>query len=223
VRRPHRRVAGDVREAVVQSRRAVDRIEVRNEIHEAGERRQAPEPALAAARDSEVEAGAKDFASARVALQQRNRRLRDDERDVALEPVVQPLALMCDGVLARTQVDEDGVTVDRDRESAQLVGELIERPAGPQVEACVMPVAGQDAVAHRAAVQREAHVRAAVVDRVHLVAVREETDGVPVQVHDEPPRRAHLVERRGVDQTFACNGRHAHSLKPQVRLKSSGE
>ena len=60
--------------------------------------------------------------------------------------------------------------------SAHLVRPLVERAAGREVEASVVPVAGEDPVADRAAMEREAHVRAAVVDRVHVVTVGEEAE-----------------------------------------------
>jgi hypothetical protein len=37
--------------------------------------------------------------------------------------------------------------------------------------------------------EREAHVRAAIVDRVYLIPVREQADRVPVDVDDQPLRR----------------------------------
>ena len=138
---------GDVGEAVVQRRRPIGGVEPRGEVHEAGQRRQAAEPAAAAARDAEVEPGAEDVDAARIGFEQRDRRLRQHERDVALEPVAQPLALVRDRVVARAEVDEHVVAVELDREAAQLVGELVERAAGRQVEARVVPVAGEDAVA----------------------------------------------------------------------------
>ena len=81
-----------------------------------------------------------------------------------------------------------------------VVGPLVERAAGRRGRSGVVPVAREDAVADRAAVEREAHVRAAVVDGVDLVAVGEQTDRVPVEVDDEPSRRAQLGERRGADE-----------------------
>ena len=104
--------------------------------------------------------------------------------------------------MRRPQVDEDVVAVERDRKAPQLVRELVEGPAGREVEASVVPVAGEDPVADRPTVQREAHVRAPVVDRVHLLAVREEAENVPVLVDDLPPCRSQLGERADTDETF---------------------
>ena len=105
---------------------------------------------------------------------------------IALQPVPERA---CAGgrPVRRRAIDEHVVAVDLDREAAQLVRELVEGAAGSEVEAGVVPVAGEDPVADRAAVQREPHVRAAVVDGVHLVALGEEADRVPVEVDDEPP------------------------------------
>ena len=160
-------------------------------------------PAAAAAGDAEVEPGTEDVDRARIGLQQCDRRLREHEWDVALEPVPEPLALMGDRIVERRQVDEDVVAPHRDREAAKLVGELVEGAARRQVEARVMPVAGQDPVADGAPMERKAHVRAAVVDCIHLVAVGEQAERVPAEAHDEPACRAQLRERPTAQETFA--------------------
>ncbi len=211
-RRLRRRVGGDVGDAVVEGSSAVAWIEPRREVHEAGERGQAAEPAAAAAGDAEVEAGAKDLDPARVGLQEGDRRLRKHERNVPLEPVAQPLALVRDRAGRRAQIDEDIVAVELDREPPQLVGPLVERATRAEIEARVMPVAGEDPVADGAAVERKAHVRATVVDRVHRVALTEQADRLPVEVDDEAPRRAQLRQRRGTDETFRGNGGHGSSF-----------
>ena len=76
-------------------------------------------------------------------------------------------------IVRRAQIDEDIFAVQRHREAAQLVGELVEGAAGGEVEPSVVPVAREDPVAQGAAMEREAHVRAAVVDRVDLLALNE--------------------------------------------------
>ena len=91
-------------------------------------------------------------------------------------PVEQPLALMGDGIVGRPQIDQHVVAVDHDREAAQLVCPLVERPTRTQVETSVMPVAREDPVADGPAMEREAHVRAPVVDGVYLVVGGKETD-----------------------------------------------
>jgi hypothetical protein len=56
--------------------------------------------------------------------------------------------------------------------------------------------------------QRKAHVRAAVVDGVNGVAVREQTEHVPVEVDDEPPGGAQLGERGGASETVGHDCGH---------------
>ena len=92
-----------------------------------------------------------------------------------------------------------------------VVGELVERAAGAEVEARVVPVAGEDAVRDRAAVEREAHVRAAVVDGVHGVPVGEEAERVAVDVDDEAAGFAQLGERGGADEGVAGDRGHGPS------------
>jgi hypothetical protein len=82
--------------------------------------------------------------------------------------------------------DEDAVTADFDGNRA-VVGPQVERASARQVKASVVPVAGKDPVGDRAAVEWKAHVRAAIVDGVDLVALRKQTERVPVEVDDESP------------------------------------
>ena len=113
------------------------------------------------------------------------------------QPVVEPLPLVAERVLRRRDVHVDVVALDLDREAAQVVGPLVERAAGAEVEARVVPVAREDPVADRPAVQGEAHVRAAVVDRVHLALVGEQADRVALDADDEPALGLELLERGG--------------------------
>ncbi len=119
---------------------------------------------------------------------------------------------MADPVGGRRQVDEDVVALDLNREPPELVGELVERPARPQVEARVVPVAGEDPVADGAPVEREAHVRAAVVDGVDLVALGEEAEGLVPDVDDETSGGAQLGERGGADEAVGGDCGHGVSL-----------
>ena len=213
-------VGGHVGEPMVERRRPLRRIQPGQQVHQTGERGQPAEPAAAATGDTEVEPGPEHLDAARVGLQERDRRLRQDERDVPLQTVAKTLALVGGGIGERPGVDQHVVAVDGHWEAAQLVGELVERPAGCQVEAGVVPVAGEDAVAHRPPVQRKAHVRAAVVDRVHLVAVGEQADGVPVGADDQAAGRLELAERGDADESVGGRGLHARTVQPQPRLKS---
>ncbi len=130
---------------------------------------------------------------------------------------------MRERVVRRRQVDVDVVAVDLHRKPAQVVGPLVERAAGAEIEASVVPVAGEDPVADRPAVKREAHVRATVVDGVDLAPVGDEADRVPAQVNDQPLGLFQLHQRGG---SFALRGLHGFhrwvSVKPQLWFKSSG-
>jgi hypothetical protein len=50
--------------------------------------------------------------------------------------------------------------------------------------------------------EREAHVRAAVVDGVDVVAVGEQAEHLAVHVDDQAPRGAQLGERPGPDEAI---------------------
>jgi hypothetical protein len=172
---------------------AVRRIERGNEVHEARERRQAAEPAATAALDAEVERRTENVDARRICLEERDRRFGDDERNVALEPVAQALSLVRDRIAEGLQVDEHVVAAHLDGKSAEVVGPLVERPAGAEVEASVVPMACEDPVCHRAAMQGEAHVRTAVVDRMDLVTLGEQANGVPPDTDHELARSTQLV------------------------------
>src|SRR2546421_176730 len=104
------------------------------------------------------------------------------------------------------QVDPDRAVAHLDRVDTHVVGEGIEGAAAAQVEARVVPVTGQDAVAAAATAQREAHVRAAVVDGVHGVFVVEERDTVAATGHDDHALPAHVVERGNTYEVTALAG-----------------
>ena len=65
---------------------------------------------------------------------------------------MEPPAVMSNGVAAGREVDEDLSVAGLRRERLQVVGPLVEGAAGGEVEARVVPVAGEDAVLERAAV-----------------------------------------------------------------------
>src|SRR2546421_383966 len=85
----------------------------------------------------------------------RNHALSDDERYVPPQAVTEAPPLVRDRVAPRREIDEPLAAPDLRRVGAEVVGPLVERPAAPEVEPRVVPVAGEDAVLHRAAVERE--------------------------------------------------------------------
>ena len=69
----------------------------------------------------------------------------------------------------------------------------------------MMPMAGEDAVADAATVQREAHMRAAVVDRVEPVAVGDHGDAVAASRDD-----ARLIQLFDSSDANEPIGGHSH-------------
>src|SRR5207237_381414 len=78
---------------------------------------------------AEVDAGPERVDAGRICLDEHDCRFGDDERDVPLEPDLQPLPLVLDRIAPRRQVDVHVVALDLDGEAAQLVGELVEGAA----------------------------------------------------------------------------------------------
>src|SRR5215207_3928440 len=91
--------------------------------------------------------------------------LGDHEAKVVGKPVLEPTAPVARGVaMTKRGLDPDlAVVTHLDRTGRDIVGPKIEGAAARQVEARVMPMAGQDAVLDAAAIERKAHMRAAVV------------------------------------------------------------
>ena len=87
----------------------------------------------------------------------------------------------------------------------------------------MVPVAREDPVAERAAVEREAHMRAAIVDGINLVAVCEETQRLPIDVDNQPSRRTQIGKRRGADQRLGADGsrllQRSHARQPRTSSK----
>ena len=81
-----------------------------------------------------------------------------------------------------------------DRAGRRVVRPQIEGAAAFEVEAGVVPVAGQDPVLDAAPVEREAHVGAAVVEREDAAAVVDDEDRAMGAVHDESAFRLQLFE-----------------------------
>jgi hypothetical protein len=86
---------------------------------------------------------------------------------------------------------------DLHREDARLVGELVEGPAALQVEAGVVPVAGQDAVAYAPPVQGEPHMWAAIVHGVYPAVVEEQRQRVTCDPDRCAAGGTHLVQPSG--------------------------
>ena len=75
-----------------------------------------------------------------------------------------------------------------------VVRPQIEGAAAFEIESGVMPMTGQDAVIEAAALEREAHVRAAIVESEDAPAVVNDEDRTMAAVQYEPPLRLELLK-----------------------------
>ena len=163
------------------------------------------------------------------------------------EPVGEPPTPMLGRIgIAEHRLDPDFAAMRISTGTGRhVVCPQIEGAAARQLEARMMPMAGQDAVLDAAAIERETHMRAAIVEREHAPAVVHEQDRAMAAAHDEPPlgfqlleaARAHEIRGRHVHgrlsrvgRTIACvrRGLHAHdhgdiaTRKPILRLRAFG-
>ena len=81
---------------------------------------------------------------------------------------------------ARREVDPDLAVTNLDRKRCRVVGEEVECAAAGEIEARMVPVAGQNPITHGPAIEREPHVRAPVVHRIHCIADSKQREGVAI-------------------------------------------
>src|SRR5437899_4619647 len=174
---------------MVESAGTVFGVEPGQQIRHAGERGQAAPPAFPAVASAEFEPRSKRSSRILTPVEQVNDRLRQNEREVLFQAFAGAHALVRHGVIRARDVYPDLVASHFDREDANIVSPWVERSATGQVEASVVPVAGQDAVLHTASIERESHMRAAVVYRVDTLPMANEEKRVAGD-------RSHLAARR---------------------------
>ena len=187
-------VAGHERQPVDQGRPPVGGVEVREEVchrHQHGEARAPPRRPVG---DPEVEPDPDDGRCRVPRLQEGEDGLRRHEREAALQSLGQAAPVVVDPPVSRLDNEEHVATVDLDRERPGVVGEGVERPPGGQVEAGVVPVAGDEALLDRAPVQGKAHVRAAVVEGVGPAVVPEHADAVVADLGQQASLGLEVVE-----------------------------
>ena len=190
-------VAGDEREPVHQRQRTVRLIEHGEHVRHRDEHGETGTPSAVAVARAEGDAAPHDLVGGDPGLEQPQHRLRQHQREPRLQAVVEPLEEMGDRIVAAARFDEHVVTVDGDLEAAGVVGERIEGAPGDEVEAGVVPVAGHEPGLDGPLVQREAHVRAAVLDRPGAVVVPEHHDRQRADLGQQATFLAQLVERPG--------------------------
>src|SRR5262245_61612697 len=109
--------------------------------------------------------------------------------------VIEPPAPM----RSRIRVAEDGshpdfAVTDFGGAGRHVVCPQIEGTATREIEAGVVPVTGEGAVLDATAIERKAHVRAAIVEREDTTFVVDNEYGTVWPVHDQPPLRLQLLE-----------------------------
>ena len=166
---------------------------MREQIDHAGEDRESLPPALPAIPRTEFEAdpGRQNWIPGTV--EHGDGVLGDHQRDIALQALAQPGALSLQGICRWSQIDPHLVPADVDRVGSNIAGPGIERPTGRDIEAGMVPVAGQDTVLDGPAMQWEAHVRAAIVQGIDALALRDQQDRLPVERNGQAPGLLELV------------------------------
>ena len=198
------------------------RWQVRQQIHHAGEDRQAGPPAVALVAGAEFQPDAEGLARVGAAFDERNGGLGNDQREVLLQAVAQAAAVVGQFVAVAAQINPD-VAVDHGRwERRHVVGPQVEGAAGRHVEARVMPVAGEDAVVDAAAIQGEAHVGAAVIQGVNAVAVADEHQGAVARAHSVAGSGGEIAQTPGVGESISGHGRISSRAVPDSAVQEHG-
>jgi hypothetical protein len=136
-----------------------------HEVGHAGQNRQTSAPPVASVAHAELKPDPHYLVKIAGSVKQGDHRLRDNEPEVALEPIAEATQETVPRIALIGDVDQHGAIFNSHRECTRIVGPLIESPARFEIETRMMPVAGEYAVLDRCAVEREAHVRTPVVER----------------------------------------------------------
>ena len=208
--------AGDVNGPMENGQRAIRLVQLGEDVGHRCEDREPRAPAARAVAHAEERRFAQNLAR-RVELVQADHALCEHQRDLLLEALAQfPLPVSAAIVLDRVRVDEDLAVARLHVERRHVVGEGIERTAAGEVELRVVPVAGEDAVADRAAPQGKAHVGTAVVERVEAALVVDDEDSAPLRGDDFHAVRFDLLEGADADEG-GCGGGHRGSSRGVFR------
>ena len=204
--------------------RPVPGVELGQQVHHAGVDGQALPPAGLPVARPEVEARAERPGRGLTAFEEPDDRLGQDQGDVALEAVPQPPLPVGRRVFPRRRVHPHLAVANLRGEGADVVGPEVEGAAGGQVEAGVVPVTGQDAVLDGAPVQGEAHVGAAVVDGMDLIAPGEECQGVSLDVDGQAACGLDVCQAANANEVSAGAvflGHDRFSVPPEAMLADS--
>src|SRR5262245_46746441 len=126
------------------------------DVGNSGEDREPRTPARCSVAEPE-ECGALDERSCLTQLAQSDHRLRQHQREILFEAFLEfPQPMRASILLARRRVDPDVSLAEVDIERSHVVSEWVEGTATREIEAGVVPMAGEDAIADRAPAQGEA-------------------------------------------------------------------
>src|SRR5258708_6212199 len=134
----------------------------------------------------------------------------DDKAQDMRKAVVEPLAPMrCRIGVAESGPHPDFAVTHLGGAGRHVVCPQIKGTATRQIEAGVVPVAGQGAVLDAAAIQRKAHMRAAIVECEDTIFVVDDEYRSMRTVHDQPSLYFQLLEAARVHE---IRGRCVHEL-----------
>jgi hypothetical protein len=122
--------------------------------------------------------------------------LGDDEAQIMSKPIGKPPMPVLDGMgIAEDWLHPDfAACTNLYRANWHVVCPQIKRAAACQREARMMPVAGKDTILDAAAIKREAHVRAAIIESEHVAVVVNKKDRTMATAHDKPSPRFQFLE-----------------------------
>src|SRR6266516_4611360 len=108
------------------------------------------------------------------------------------------------GVIVRGNVYPHLTVADGDGEDTHIVGKLVECPVTGQVEASVMPMAGQNPVFECVVLEGKVYVWAVVVYGIHLFAGGEQCQGMPFDLNGQASSSADVSEMGGPNEGLVC-------------------
>src|SRR5262249_32633499 len=140
----------------------------------------------------------------------------DDQGEVMCEAVRKPLMPVRGWIGMTERGLYPNLTIAHfDGADRYVVRPQIESAAAFEIEASVVPVTGQDPVLDAAALEREAHVRAAIIEREHAPAVVDDEDRAMATVHNEPALRLQLF-KASREREFLVRRVHEHPLRSRL-------
>ena len=122
-------------------------------------------------------------------------RLGEDKTEVMGQAVRKPLTPVGGGVGMTERGFHPNLSVAYlDRADRYVVRPQVEGAAAFEIEAGMVPMTGQDSILKASALEREAHVRAAIVESKNAPAVVNDKDRTMATVHNKPPLRLQLLK-----------------------------